>query len=130
MGDYIIGTSCLFFLATALLFTLIRGLEPRGRSAAAAFAAVSGKRVAPQTFLFRFVGFALLIVLGSATYVHALAEAWRIRWLPTDPNAVGRFPQRVGQFKLQSEWNEYLEAGGPLIFYWADYVYDGPGVWA
>ena len=127
MGDYIIG-ACLFFLATALLFTLIQRLSPGGDLRPPRLPQSPAREFAPPTFLFRFVGFALLIVLGSATYVHALAEAWRHPVVATDPNAVGRFPQRVGQFKLQSEWNEYLEAGGPLIFYWADYVYDGPGV--
>jgi exosortase J len=85
------------------------------------------REFAPQSFLYRFAGFALLIAVGSANYVHALAEAREHPAVATDPHALGRFPQRVGQFKLQREWNEYMVAGGPLIFYWADYVYDGPG---
>jgi exosortase J len=125
MGDYIIG-ACLFFLATALLFTLIQKLSPGGDLRPPRLPQEPTIEFAPRSFLLRWAGFAMLVLLGSASYVNALVEARERPAVVVDPNALGRFPQRVGQFKMQREWNEYLPAG-PLIFYWADYVYDGPG---
>jgi exosortase J len=73
----------------------------------------------------RWAAFALLIALGSVTYAKALeVERTRPRYV-SDPAALGLFPQRVGNYRLKREWNEYLSAGGPLIFYWADYAPDG-----
>ena len=69
---------------------------------------------------------ALLVVLGSVVYVRALAENRHDARAVNDPNAVGLFPQQVGSYRLQREWNEHLVAG-PLIFYWADYAPEGGG---
>jgi exosortase J len=125
MGDYVIG-ACLFFLATVLLFTLIQKLSPGGDLRLPPLPQAEVKEFVPRSFGWRWAGFALLVVLGSVSYVRAIAAARERPTATADPRLPGRFPQRVGQFKLQREWNEYLLAG-PLIFYWADYVYDGPG---
>jgi len=125
MGDYVIG-ACLFFVATALLFTLIQRLSPDGDLRPPRLPQEAAGEFAPRTFVLRWAALALLVVLGSVSYARALVEARHRPAVAADPNALGRFPQRVGQFKLQREWNEYLVAG-PLIFNWADYVYDGPG---
>ncbi len=124
MGDYIIG-ACLFFVATALLFTLIQKLSPNGDLRPPRLPRVPAGGFSTRSFALRWAGFALLVLLGSVSYVHAIAVARQRPAVAADPNALGRFPQRVGRFKLQREWNEYMLTG-PLIFYWADYVYDGP----
>jgi exosortase J len=126
MGDYVIG-ACLFFFATALLFTLIQKLSPTGELRPPRLPRQAASEFAPRSFSLRWAGFALVALLGSVSYARALVEAREHPQAAVDPNELGRFPQRVGEFKLQRAWNEYLSAGGPLIFYWADYVYDGPG---
>ena len=125
MGDYVIG-AFLFFFATVLLFTLIQKLSPGGDLRLPRLPQAETKEFAPRSFGWRWAGFALLVVLGSVSYVRAIAAARQRPAAAVDPKMPGRFPQRLGAFKLQREWDEYLLAG-PLIFYWADYVYDGPG---
>jgi len=125
MGDYVIG-ACLFFVATVLLFTLIQRLSPAGDLRPPRLPQVAAGDFAPRSFALRWAALALLVVLGSVSYARAIVEARRRPTVAAAPNALGRFPQRVGHFKLQREWNEYLVTG-PLIFNWADYVYDGPG---
>jgi exosortase J len=125
MGDYVIG-ACLFFIATVLLFTLIQKLSPGGHLRLPRLPQAEAKEFAPRSFGWRWAGFALLVLLGSVSYVRAIAAARQHPMALADSNLPGRFPQRVGKFKLQRVWNENLLAG-PLIFYWADYVYDGPG---
>lgn len=125
MGDYVIG-ACLFFIATVLLFTLIQKLSPGGHLRLPRLPQAEAKEFAPRSFGWRWAGFALLVLLGSVSYVRAVAAARQHPMALADSNLPGRFPQRVGEFKLQRVWNENLLAG-PLIFYWADYVYDGPG---
>jgi exosortase J len=130
MGDYIIG-ALLFFLATTLLFMVIRRFSPGRDLRPPKFAAapdVAGK-LAPKSFLPRWSAMLLLVLLGSVTYVRAIVEQRHQPRAITDPKALGLFPQRVGNYTLDREWNEYLVAGGPLIFYWADYrPADGSGL--
>jgi exosortase J len=112
-------------MATALLFTLIQKLSPNGDLRPPPLPRLPEAEFSTRSFALRWAGFALLVLLGSVSYVQAIASARQRPSLAADPNALGRFPQRVGRFKLQREWNEYMLTG-PLIFYWADYVYDGP----
>ena len=125
MGDYIIG-AILFFCATTLLFTLIRrwspahDLRPPRLDAPAKADATS----APASFLPRWIALAVLLLIGSVSYGRALVQQHSHPHVATDPNALGKFPQQVGDYVLQREWNEYLVAG-PLIFYWADYAVPG-----
>jgi exosortase J len=130
MGDYLIG-ACLFFLATALLFTLIRRFSPGHDLRVPAFAttpestagAVPGL-LAPGSFLPRWIALALLVLLGSITYARGIVQDWKTSRIASDPKALGLFPQHVGHYKLQREWNEYM-LNGPLVYYWADYAPDG-----
>jgi exosortase J len=128
MGDYIIG-ACLFFCATALLFVLIERLSPEGslrppRLTRAADVAIP--RV-PKSFWWRWTAFAVLVALGSVSYAKAVVQEYERPRAVSDPKALGLFPQRVGGYTLKREWNEYLGEGGPLIFYWADYVPEAVG---
>jgi exosortase J len=109
MGDYIIG-ACLFFLATALLFTLIQKLGPTGD-------------LRPPR---RWAALLIVVALGSASYARAFVQELRHPRPTTDATALGRFPQHVGKYHLVREWNDYMGTGGPLIFYWADYAIDVP----
>ena len=120
MGDYIIG-ACLFFCATALLFVLIERLSPEGSLRPPRLPRADETSV-PRSFWWRWAAFALLVALGSVTYAKAVVQQYERPRAVTDPNALGLFPQRVGSYTLKREWNEYLGEGGPLIFYWADYV--------
>ena len=95
------------------------------RASATAPADLRVAALAPRSFLPRFAAFALLIAIGSVSYARALADrdpGQAVR----NPEALGHFPQHVGGYTLAREWNEYLVAGGPLIFYWADYAPDTP----
>jgi exosortase J len=121
MGDYIIG-ACLFFVATVLLFSAIRRWGPTGdlRIPALAKAPAGMERErTPRSFVWRWAAMALLVAVSSVTYVRAMMIDRPDR-AASDPKALGLFPQQVGKYKLQREWNEYLVTG-PLIFYWADY---------
>ena len=121
MGDYIIG-ACLFFVATTLLFVIIRRASPDGslRPPRLGPAPETSDARAPRSFLPRWAALALLLVAGSITYARAIVQDHRRQHVVTDPKALGRFPQQVGNYHLDREWNEYLVTG-PLIFYWADY---------
>jgi exosortase J len=123
MGDYVIG-ACLFFVATALLFTLIQKLSPNGdlRPPALAHETVATPQRAIG-FAPRWVALLVVLMLGSATYARAIVREWLHPRPTTDAAALGRFPQRVGKYHLVREWNEYTVTGA-LIFYWADYQVD------
>jgi exosortase J len=120
VADYLLGAG-LFFAAAALLFLLIERLSPDGTLRIPRLER-AGARVVPGNFAARWMAFAVLVALGSVTYVRALATVGARPRYVTDPQAFGLFPERVGDYKRVREWNEYLEAGGPLIFYWADYA--------
>jgi exosortase J len=123
LGDYVIG-ACLFFVATTLLFALIRRWSPaHDLKPPALESAGGGAAFAPGSFLPRWVALAAVVALGSVTYARAVVQEHRSPRVSSDSKALGLFPQRVGGFHLEREWNEYLVTG-PLIFYWADYVSD------
>jgi len=126
MGDYIIG-ACLFFFATALLFTIIQKLGPTGDLRPPSLQkqpAPAGVR-ATAGFAPRWAVLLLLVVVGSESYARAYVQELRHPRPRTDATALGRFPQHVGRYHLVREWNEYIGAGA-LIFYWADYAIDVP----
>jgi len=127
MGDYIIG-ACLFLIATTLLFTVILRLSPTGtlRPPPLPVCREVATGSTPRSFFPRFGALALLVALGSITYARALVENHAAPPAITDPKALGHFPERVGKYKLERAWNEYLVTG-PLIFYWADYAPEGGG---
>jgi exosortase J len=124
MGDYLIG-ACLFFIATALLFTLIRRFSPGHdlRLPRLATSPESAAGVVPGSFLPRWIALALLLLAGSITYARGIVQDRKTSRLAGDPKALGLFPQHVGHYKLQREWNEYM-LNGPLVYYWADYAPD------
>jgi exosortase J len=57
------------------------------------------------------------------SYARGLAQDYRQPIAEHDARIAQRFPQRIGHYTLQREWNESLPTG-TLIFYWADYVPD------
>lgn len=121
MGDYIIGAS-LFLLATFLLFTVILKMSPTGSLRLPALQETGdGERRTRRSVVPRLAAFAVVIALGSISYVRALAASRREPVALTDPKALGRFPQKIGTYTLERAWNEYLVTGA-LIFYWADYA--------
>ena len=127
MGDYIIG-ACLFFIATTLLFMLIRRFSSTGdlRPPPLAYPLQASGVFTPRSFLLRWSALLLLLLAGTATYARGLLQAHETAHVAVDPNALGRFPQHVGSYTLERRWNEYLN-NGPLIFYWADYRPAGGG---
>jgi exosortase J len=132
MGDYIIG-ACLFFFATAVLFTLIQRLSPGGDLRLPKLSHPThhddGTVVmngAPKKFLLRWGAFAVLVVVGSVSYARGLAAEFREPVAVRDAKIVERFPKHVGHYTLQREWSESLPTG-TLIFYWADYAPDAAG---
>jgi exosortase J len=140
MGDYIIG-ACLFFFATALLFTLIQRLSPGGDLRLPKLERVSsgvGASSSPTPddrtarngpsgdFLLRWGAFAVLVLAGSVSYARGLMAEFREPIAVRDAKIVERFPKHVGHYTLQREWSESLPTG-TLIFYWADYAPDTVG---
>jgi len=127
MGDYIIG-ACLFFLATTLLFMLIRRFSSTGdlRPPPLTESSQSQPLFAPKSFLLRWSALLLLVLAGTVSYAREVLQAHQTQHVAVDPNALGRFPQQVGSYTLERRWNEYLNTG-PLIFYWADYRPAGGG---
>jgi exosortase J len=129
MGDYIIG-ACLFFFATALLFTLIQRLSPGGDLRLPKLlrpthdddgaVVMNGP---PRDFLLRWGAFAALVLVGSVSYARGLVAEYREPVALRDAKLIERFPKHVGQYTLQREWSESLPTG-TLIFYWADYAPD------
>jgi len=129
MGDYIIG-ACLFFFATALLFTLIQRLSPGGDLRLPKLSHPTHDddgtivmNAAPRDFLWRWVAFAALVLVGSVSYARGLVAEYREPVALRDAKPVERFPKHVGHYTLQREWSESLPTG-TLIFYWADYAPD------
>ncbi len=125
MGDYLIG-ACLFFLAAALLFTLIRRFSASGNLIPPALprqAAVPALAV-KTSFALRWGALLAVLLVGSVSYARAMMHSGEVTHALSDVTATGRFPKQVGAFTLRREWNEYLE-GGALIFYWADYQATG-----
>jgi exosortase J len=126
MGDYIIG-ACLFFFATALLFTLIQKLSPNGDLKPPSLRKVPRTAgfvaMAPKSFYARWGAFAVLVLVGSVSYARGLVRDYQHPVAVHDAAIENRFPKQIGHYKLQREWNEKLPTG-TLIFYWADYAPD------
>jgi exosortase J len=129
MGDYVIG-ACLFFVATALLFSLIQRWSSSGSLMPPKLELVEGvadggvgveREFVGREFAAKWAGFALLVVLGSATYLRAMTDTRVKSTLETGESDRPPFPERVGTYKLQRVWTERLPTG-TLIFYWADYA--------
>jgi exosortase J len=125
LGDYIIG-ACLFFLASCILFTMIRRLAARTRSTRAL--AVQTPQTS-GTLKLRFAVMFLFVGFGCVRLAHAIDHRASMAIPGTDQNAFKNFPSRLGTYTLSRSWNEYLPTG-PLIFHWADYAPadDGPHV--
>jgi exosortase J len=125
LGDYVIG-ACIFFLASCILFAMIRSLSTHTRSARALTVQTtktSGSLNLRFAVMFVFVGF------GCVRLTHAIGQSASIAIPGTDENALKNFPSRLGTYTLSRSWNEYFP-GGPVIFRWADYAPadDGPHV--
>ncbi len=126
MGDYILG-ACLFFSATVLLFTVLLRWSPRRDlrlPPPTVPVAVSGEASRSGSLAVHCVAFALLIALGSVSYARAMMRAPSAGPLPNQ--AAGVFPARVGEYRLEREWNESLVTGA-VIFHWAEYAHAGGG---
>jgi exosortase J len=127
MADYIIG-ACLFFVAGALLVEVVRRfgvtggmmwpplvMEEAGREAGSSR---SSEWKGKKTFWWRYAGFLAVLVLGSVSYVRALAAP---HVAPLDEAVVNaRFPRQVGAYTLMRQWDETL-LNGPRIFHWLEY---------
>lgn len=137
MGDYIIGAG-LFFFATVMLFTLIQRLGASGDLRLPKLAAtdtegssrgttlqgtrLQGTRLQGtqlRSFGLRWGALALLVLLGSVSYARELA-GHRETGVAASVGE-NRFPQRVGEYRLQRQWTESMTTG-TLIFYWAEYA--------
>lgn len=123
MGDYVIG-ACLFFVATAVLFTLIQRLNPDGNLRPPKLPVlVRQTSSTSRSFWLRWGAMAAVVLLGSVSYARGLVQDYRTPRAVTDAAILQRFPKHVGHYTLQREWNETLPTG-TLIFYWADYTPD------
>jgi len=124
MGDYVIG-ACMFFIATILLFTAIQRLSPQGSLTPPPLPRQGDARQwAPRSFLPRWLAFVALVLLGSLGYARALSNQLLHPARAVDPNLLGAFPEHVGPYHLVDRWNDSLFVGGPVIFYFGDYVRD------
>jgi exosortase J len=125
LADYIIG-ACLFFLASCILFSLIRSLSARTRSTRTLIGRTprtSGSLSLRFAVMFVFVGF------GFVRLTHAINQPASVAIAGTDQNELRTFPTHLGSYTLSRTWNEYLPTG-PIIYHWADYAPadDGPHV--
>src|SRR5215469_9801033 len=117
MGDYILG-ACLFFGATVLLFALLLRWSPQRDlrlPSAAPANSVSGMTMKSPSFIPRCIAFAVLIALGSVSYARSMMRTSPPRVLQN--RSTGIFPVRIGEYRLQREWNEAL-ATGVVVFHW------------
>jgi exosortase J len=130
MGDYVIG-AVLFFVATALLFTLIQQLSPTGDLMPPRLERVEREEelrgAGLRSFVRRWCALAAVLLVGSVSYARGLVRDHEQAGVAAVVQE--RFPQRVGGYRLQREWTESLPTGA-LIFYWASYVPDGEGAGA
>jgi len=121
MSDYIIG-AFLFFFATMLLFGVIRHFSPGAdlRPPPLPRPDTQGM-LAPRSFLVRWFALLLVLMIGSVTYVRAVIQQRNAPQTAPDPSTLGIFPQQIGNYRLERRWNEAVNNGGPVLFYWADY---------
>jgi exosortase J len=117
MGDYIIG-ACLFFIATLLLFSVIRRFNATHDLRPPKLPAQPGLRYAtvPPSFYLRWTAALLVFAVGSVTYARAFTHNTHAAPAPAE----SLFPATIGSYKLDRTWNETLVTGA-LIFNWADY---------
>lgn len=123
MGDYILG-ACLFFCATILLFALLSRWSPHHNLRLPPLNAdtACSERVPSRSVTARGIAFSVLIALGSVSYARAM-----MRTPAASTTSQARvFPARIGDYKLQREWNESLSTG-VVAFHWAEYVKTGGG---
>ena len=125
MGDYILG-ACLFFGATILLFSLLQRWSPQRSLRLPVLPEVSPHKpnTRPRATLIRFVCFAGLVAIGSISYARAMMRSGSM--VVTHAKDANVFPQQVGEFRLQREWNETM-ATGQVVFHWAEYKAVGDG---
>ena len=126
MGDYVLG-ACLFFGATVLLFALLVRWSPRGDlklPSSVAPVDAPGYTLSSRSFVKHCVAFAVLISLGSVSYARAMIRTVDVS--SAQSRQAGVFPARVGEYRLQREWNEALMTG-TVIFHWAEYTHAGGG---
>jgi exosortase J len=116
MGDYILG-ACLFFGATVLLFSLLQRWSPQRSLRLPLLPTESMRESATQLrgTLGRCAAFAMLVLLGSISYARAM-----MRSAPSSVAHAESFPQQIGGYKLQREWDETM-ATGQVVFHWAEY---------
>jgi exosortase J len=88
---------------------------------------VSGKRSRSLSLTTRCVALVVLLALGSVSYARAMMRSKS--GISAENRQTGVFPVRVGEYRLQREWNETV-ATGVVVFHWAEYtrVGDGPVV--
>ncbi len=124
MGDYIIG-ACLFLIATILLFSVIARLRQSPTQTLAAEPAPASLRpsssLSPLSIYTRLAFLAIIAFFGCYGVAHATERNRQLAAAQTDQNALGQFPQKIGDYTLVRSWNENLITG-PLIFHWADYA--------
>jgi exosortase J len=126
MGDYILG-ACLFFGATLLLFAALLRWSPNRDLRLPPLAGPSQplvRRSCGTLPVWRCAAFLLLIAAGSVSYARAMLR-------PANSSSAfggetGVFPQQVGSYKLQREWNESLVTG-LVVFHWAEYIQGSGG---
>lgn len=121
MGDYLIG-GALFFLATLLLFEVIRRCSATGdlrppplmllREGGADW---QSPRPVLSANRLRLLAFALVAGLGSVPYARGLVHPAA----PVPDQAI--FPERMGNYHLRRTWQERLSTG-ETIFEWAEYA--------
>ena len=130
MGDYIIG-ACLFLLATFLLFYVVRRSQRVARpdQPTARWAHSLRQGMVSKSFYPRFFALLALVLFGcygvARAYVRLHSDDYQAQ-IKSDQNAPGKFPARIGSYRLSRSWNENLFTG-PLIFHWAEYVPDDGG---
>lgn len=117
IGDYILG-ACLFFGAAILLFSLLQRWSPRRSLRLPTLTSEPLAKPEPRegVVVVRWAGFAMIVALGSISYVRGLMRV--------GPSSIGdrvtAFPQQVGEYVLQREWDETMVTG-QVVFHWAEY---------
>jgi exosortase J len=123
MGDYILG-AVLFFLATLLLFTLIRRYSTRPHSGfpPLPLRQESMKHPAERSlFVLRCIAFSAIAAAGSVSYARSFSSAGAGNSRDPRPTFTERvFPEQLGDYALEREWTEG-PATGPVLYRWATY---------
>jgi exosortase J len=119
MGDYILG-ACLFFVATILLFSLLQRWSPQRSLRLPALTEDPPRKSEPPRgpMRARYLGFAVLIGIGSISYARAMMRSTSSAIAHAE--MINTFPQQVGEYRLQREWDETMVTG-QVVFHWAEY---------